>query len=120
MDELIFVYGTLKRGGENHYLLEGSRFAGEASINGWEMRDLGDYPAITKSDGGNVHGEMYIVSDETFLRISILEGYPSLFQRMVVKTNVGWSAWVYYMEKTKGPIIESGRWNGRKTEHRGN
>jgi len=114
MDKLVFVYGTLMTGHSNHHLLEGSRFAGETSIKGWEMRDVGFYPAITKSEGGHVHGEMYIVSDEVFADLDRLEGYPGHYNKTVTKTELGWDVWVYYYKKSTLPVIESGRWTGRR------
>ncbi len=111
MDELMFVYGTLKKGYGNHFIMDGAKYLSEAYIVGWEMRDLGGFPAITKSDGGKVHGEMYIVSPQVLKRADKLEGYPSLFNREKVKSDKGFDAWVYYMEhETKSTVIESGRW----------
>lgn len=110
MDELMFVYGTLKKGYGNHFIMDGAKYLSEAYIVGWEMRDLGGFPAITKSDGGKVHGEMYIVSPQVLKeRISLRDTHPYLIEK--VKSDKGFDAWVYYMEhETKSTVIESGRW----------
>ena len=41
----IFVYGTLKRGGRNHFLLENAKFAGTGAVRG-RLQDLGYFPAL--------------------------------------------------------------------------
>lgn len=111
MDKLLFVYGTLKSGFSNHAVLGDSRYAGEASIKNFEMRDLGAFPGITEMEGGIIHGELYIVSEKVMIDVDQLEGYPNLFNRKEIKTDKGFDAWVYYLDKEcRNTVIESGRW----------
>jgi gamma-glutamylcyclotransferase (GGCT)/AIG2-like uncharacterized protein YtfP len=47
----LFVYGTLKRGGSRHSLLEGCPFLGHALARGFALYDLGAYPGIVPEMG---------------------------------------------------------------------
>jgi len=50
---LLFVYGTLKRGGENHEWLAGQRFITAARTKPlYRMFDLGGYPGLVRSAAG--------------------------------------------------------------------
>ncbi len=42
--ELVFVYGSLKRGQRNHHLIATARFEGEAQAPGLVLHDLGPFP----------------------------------------------------------------------------
>lgn len=86
----VFVYGSLKRGGTNHDLLEGAAFLGEAEVEGLEMHATGrGFPACVPGDGV-VEGEVYRVDDETLLEVDRLEGVPDLYRRRRVE-----GMWVY-------------------------
>lgn len=113
----VFVYGTLKRGGGNHRLLEasGARFLGNHQIAG-TMHDYGAFPAVTLDGSGTVHGEVYEVSTVTLERLDRLEGTPSFYQRARVSMSTGMDAWVYVMDAARLATkmrIASGRWEKR-------
>lgn len=85
----VFVYGTLKRGFDNHRILEKSKFISKA-------KTLHPYPMICKypsfpylidaeGDGFCVEGEVYEVAEQTMLRLDELEGYPEHYTRREIK-----------------------------------
>lgn len=78
----VFVYGTLKRGGSNHYLLASARFVGEATTYGdyYSMYD-GGFPCVLKDGISHVKGEVFLCDDETVARLDRLEGVPHHFMR---------------------------------------
>lgn len=85
----IFVYGTLKMGGHNHQILNGSRFIGDGkTIENWAM--IGDsmpFPYLLeedKKDGTHIVGEIYAVNKACLNRLDVLEGYPSHYKRKFV------------------------------------
>lgn len=83
---LVFVYGTLMRGGRLHGVLTESRYCGNARLRGYTMFDLGWFPGIVRSGGhGEVHGEVYEVDDDTLANLDRIEGTPHLYQRKAVK-----------------------------------
>lgn len=115
----IFVYGTLRKGGSNHRLLEKSKFVGvHITQNEYTMVDFGPFPALLEEGVTPITGEVYEIDNPTALAIDRLEGYPHLYQRKVIDTEYG-KALVYYIEDiseySRGralPIIESGVWEG--------
>jgi gamma-glutamylcyclotransferase (GGCT)/AIG2-like uncharacterized protein YtfP len=59
---LLFVYGSLKRGGLHHAELEGAPFVGEAqTAPGYALTELGDYLALVRETAGQtqVRGELF-------------------------------------------------------------
>ncbi|OZM57382.1 hypothetical protein CIB95_07935 [Lottiidibacillus patelloidae] len=72
----VFVYGTLKNGERNHYLLEGATCL---EVNCWtngRLFDTGNgYPCICIDGMRKVYGELYKVTKEQLKQLDILEGY---------------------------------------------
>jgi gamma-glutamylaminecyclotransferase len=76
-ETLLFVYGTLKRGGANHHFLDGQRFVGEArTAPGFRLYDLGGYPGLVArpDDHDGVVGEIWSVDPAALVRLDALEG----------------------------------------------
>jgi gamma-glutamylaminecyclotransferase len=76
-EKLIFVYGTLKRGGSNHRFLAKQTFVGEATtIPGFTLFELAGYPGlVAKPDArGGVVGEVWSVDRAALARLDALEG----------------------------------------------
>lgn len=106
--ESVFVYGTLKRGRSNHYIIAQDASAkclfDDAFISG-EMYDMGRYPAVVLSNKNLVFGELWYVDHATLLRMDKLEGHPNYYRRMLVpilgaeRNPAGYVAWVYTMRK---------------------
>jgi gamma-glutamylcyclotransferase (GGCT)/AIG2-like uncharacterized protein YtfP len=119
----VFVYGTLKSGFGNHYLLEGSTFKGPASVSG--RLYVNGLPYF-KRGCGIVKGELYLVDDLTLRRLDILEGYreqnpeTSFYNRVRVEWQYGHlpdddtgggEAWAY---EYNGPVDEKHYiWHGK-------
>jgi gamma-glutamylaminecyclotransferase len=102
-DNLVAVYGTLKKGNSNYYAhLTDSKFVGKG-----ETKDK--YPLIIKGlpyliedigVGHNVDVDIFKVTDSTLARLDALEGHPHWYQRKLVpiKTAKGneLMCWVYF------------------------
>ncbi|MBZ5564518.1 MAG: gamma-glutamylcyclotransferase [Acidobacteriia bacterium] len=109
---LLFVYGTLRRGGSRHRILKalGARFVGRGSVGG-ELFDLGEYPGArpTSSPRARVFGELYeLRNPQRALKVlDRIEGYrpddpaASLFRRDIatVRPEGGAEvdAWLYWL-----------------------
>ena len=76
----VFVYGTLMEGESNHRFLENSTCLGKATVEGYDMYDVGWYPAIVPGDSLIV-GELYSVPLEDIASIDMLEGEGSLYAK---------------------------------------
>jgi gamma-glutamylaminecyclotransferase len=85
---LIFVYGTLKRGFNNHHHLSGQVFLGEAqTARGFRLFNLGDYPGMVPdaSDWRGVTGEVWSVDPACLARLDKLEGVSEgLYRREMI------------------------------------
>jgi gamma-glutamylcyclotransferase (GGCT)/AIG2-like uncharacterized protein YtfP len=74
---LIFVYGTLKRGGSNHRYLENQTFVGDACTGpGYRLYALDGFPGMVahNEDREGVRGEVWSVDSGCLERLDELEG----------------------------------------------
>jgi gamma-glutamylcyclotransferase (GGCT)/AIG2-like uncharacterized protein YtfP len=101
----IFVYGTLKRGLSNAAQLDGAVFERTAiTTDGYALHMVSGYPAMSRSETGVVHGELYTVSEEHLRRLDEFEGVPEWYQREVTELGDGTSVESYVVkpEKVRG------------------
>ncbi|MFS0864400.1 gamma-glutamylcyclotransferase [Fredinandcohnia sp. 179-A 10B2 NHS] len=118
----VFVYGTLRKGEKNHYLLKESVCL---SDNCWVFGELHDtgygYPVLKPSTISKVIGEVYEVNDEILQRLDVLEGYTegsqsNLYERIcqvVYQDGPFTEAFVYVTGshlQERNHKIESGDW----------
>jgi gamma-glutamylcyclotransferase (GGCT)/AIG2-like uncharacterized protein YtfP len=112
--ELVFVYGTLKRGHGNHHWLLDAPFLGEAVLPDVVLHDLGPFPMAVPGEGV-VRGEVYRVDAAGLARLDRLEGYPRLYDRRPLPLADGRQAWVYlgrpHQVRHVSPIAD-GCWRG--------
>jgi gamma-glutamylaminecyclotransferase len=117
-EHFLFVYGTLRKGYGNSYLLANSELIGAAkTTNKYQMLIEGSIPFV-RFDVHNVEitGEVYKVSNETLEEIDILEGHPTWYIRKTVPIVLLDScreieAWLYFndtVDETKLKEIETG------------
>jgi gamma-glutamylcyclotransferase (GGCT)/AIG2-like uncharacterized protein YtfP len=82
----VFVYGTLKKGYSNHYLLGNSKLLGKAAtLSKWTMigKDM-PFPYLLEKNwdkGAHVKGELYEVDATTLAKLDKLEGVPTHYKR---------------------------------------
>jgi gamma-glutamylaminecyclotransferase len=85
---LVFVYGTLKRGGENHGYLAGQTFLGNARTRpGFRLYHLKGYPGLVRdpADQQGVAGEVWGVTGKALATLDVFEGVPEgLYQRVPI------------------------------------
>lgn len=120
---LVFVYGSLLHGMQNHRLLKtiAAEFYGETSLPAqYHMLDAakGSWPGIIKGGNTEIEGELYYVDDAGLARLDILEDTPNLFTRSRVRTQSGDLAWVYTLNRQHArgcPVVESGSWRSYRT-----
>lgn len=71
---LVFVYGTLRRGGSNHFRLAGAEFVTAGTIAG-RMYRIDWYPGIVLDAAGDeIQGEVYAVDPELLAALDVFEG----------------------------------------------
>jgi gamma-glutamylaminecyclotransferase len=77
MSTLLFVYGTLKRGGTNHHYMAGQKFVGAArTAPGFRLYELIGHPGMIAldSDRDGVTGEVWSVDDAGLKILDEFEG----------------------------------------------
>jgi len=118
----VFVYGTLKSGYRNHYLLE-AYDAVKVSTKEivYSLRDLGAYPAVFLNGKHCIKGELFTdVSDATMRNIDQLEGYPIFYNKKWIELSNGEFAWMYYLpddsEYQHCEKMVDGEWLENKSE----
>lgn len=80
----IFVYGTLKRGRGNDYLLHGQEFLGEfLTKKQYDLFETG-IPGLVEGEY-QVKGEVWSVDKNTLMALDSLEGHPDWYTREEVE-----------------------------------
>ena len=79
VQRLLFTYGTLMHGRDNHGYMKNSRYIGDAVIRDFGIYELGWYPGIVHESGKTVRGELYCVPPEDFEDIRQLEDDGALY-----------------------------------------
>lgn len=122
----VFVYGTLRKGFGNHYLLKEAEFVGFAKTKEKYTMYERVIPFVSKDrKTSQIVGEVYLVDDNTLSRLDHLEGHPYWYYREMIDIilyrgqydsvpkntyNHGeeLKAWIYFNDIEKGRIIISG------------
>jgi len=118
---LVAVYGSLRRGQSNHYLLEAATYVGTyRTLPRYEMWDLGAFPALVTRlrDGCSAVVEVYRVTDATLAALDRLESngrfYGRKQVRLVADAGPGVTAWLYVLlgvdHYRPRAIVASGDW----------
>jgi gamma-glutamylaminecyclotransferase len=114
---IVFVYGSLLRGEDNHAVLEGARFLGEAwTAPRYALIDLGQYPGLVAEGGAAVRGELYELEEEAVGTLDDFEGHPHDYMRCAIELSDGGFAHAYLTppERAAGrPRVASGSWRDR-------
>ena len=105
----VFVYGTLRRGGKNHALLQNARFLGMAKTKEQYALYRHDFLYLYKHERiSQIIGELYEVNAATLAALDELEGHPDEYKREVIQviTEDGTErdAWIYFYPHKIGKL----------------
>ena len=94
----VFVYGTLRKGGSNHFRMDGAEFVGLGSVMGaiYLIDSNPDlvFPALKLEADSRVVGEFYHVSEAQLVELDAFEGIsehyeePYEYRRMMVSVEL--------------------------------
>ena len=99
----IFVYGTLKSGGDIRGL---DKYGDHSSIVGkakttypdYEMISLGAFPGVLTGGTYHIDGEVWEVSKALADEVDDIEGYPNFYNKINVDTTQG-KAEMYFLDR---------------------
>lgn len=101
--EKIFVYGTLRKGGTAHHLMNGCKLLEEkTTIAGFKLYDAVEYPfAVHTADPEDVvTGDMFAIKEDLFLSLDAYEGEE--YQREILP---GFDFYIYILTNNKTPLL---------------
>ncbi|MCL2893922.1 gamma-glutamylcyclotransferase family protein [Brenneria tiliae] len=112
----IIVYGSLRRKQGNSHWMTNAQWLGDCRLDGFELYDLGLYPAVV-SGNGEIYCEVYRISSSILAELDALKRDGHEYQRELIATPLG-NAWIYlYKHSVAGlPRIASGDWLKRDEE----
>ncbi len=94
--ELLFIYGSLKKGFDNHHLLSKhtKRLGKAITVGKFGMFEdsFGNYPYLIPVPKMRVHGELYLIERKELLeKLDLFEGAPEYYERkkILVKSHRG-------------------------------
>lgn len=115
----VFVYGSLKKNGWNHSLLEQSNFLGKAYIRGYSLYHVASYPGMIKSENRleQVYGELYEIDEPTLKRLDSLESEGYLYKRELVSVrcnheNIDAYTYIYLLDTWNTTKVKGNDWKG--------
>ncbi len=114
--QFVFVYGTLRRGGSDHFRTAGAEFVSSGTICG-RMYQIDWYPGLVLDPKGDeIRGEVYSVGSELLSALDAFEGlsvgktegseYRRVQTTVMKQDSQTLSAWVW---EWCGPLDESQR-----------
>ncbi|BEV17103.1 gamma-glutamylcyclotransferase [Herbaspirillum sp. DW155] len=86
----VFVYGSLKRGQSNAFMMEGARFVAPArSVRCWRLVALPHYPALVREEGPcRITGEVWEVPAPMMAVLDRFEEVPALYTRHEIEVEL--------------------------------
>ena len=116
----IIAYGTLMTGERNHRYCRNAVSIQPCTIKG-TIYDTGwQFPAFRPEGDTTVHAELIEIPITDWSAMDRLEGYPRLYDRMLVPATLAdgstVEAWVYVMNTipAQARVIPSGDWKNRE------
>lgn len=114
---LLFVYGTLRKGGHNHWRMESSKFVGTTkTVESMYMvaQASRSWPYVSwqqilpDTSPTQITGELYEVTEQTLADLDLLE---FRYERTLIKITQGVEAYMYLLVDTERirEVAESGR-----------
>jgi gamma-glutamylcyclotransferase (GGCT)/AIG2-like uncharacterized protein YtfP len=118
-EQLVAVYGSLRKSLHNHSLLAGSEYIGEYITEPiYDMYSVsGSYPGLVQHGSTSIHMEVYSVTDVVATNLDRLEGYKvgqedsNHYNKVTVNTPFGKASLYIYNHSVKSMVkVESGNW----------
>ncbi|MCX8028743.1 MAG: gamma-glutamylcyclotransferase [Brevinematales bacterium] len=123
MEDMVFVFGTIRKGQPRHYLVKDAIFVDYATLEGFRLYYINNmFPGIVEGEG-RVYGEVYKVNIDTLNKLDEAEDVVKVKNldiglskrvKVKVKTSSGDEAlvWCYVFNQDieNSTFIPSGDW----------
>ncbi|MFP4093108.1 MAG: gamma-glutamylcyclotransferase [Cyclobacteriaceae bacterium] len=110
----LFVYGTLRKGGSNHYYMAESRLLRQAyCLRGYVLLNYHDmYPFMIKASAKEeVTGDVYQVDEATLAELNLLEDVENKLYKLAWLPDEGFYTYLKYEQDPEGmPRVAGGDW----------
>lgn len=112
----IIVYGSLRRNQGNSHWMTNGQWLGDHVISGFELYDLGHYPAVIPGVG-TVYCEVYRIDSSTLAELDALRTKSGEYKRALIATPYG-GAWMYVYQRPVEGLrqLKGGDWIKRAEE----
>ncbi|QDX29075.1 gamma-glutamylcyclotransferase family protein [Dickeya poaceiphila] len=112
----IIVYGSLRRKQGNSHWMTNAQWLGDHRLDGYQLYDLGHYPAAVAGEG-DIYCEVYRISSSILTELDELKLRGGAYSRELIATPYG-SAWIYLYQRPVAGLhrIVSGDWVQRQEE----
>ncbi len=105
--EFVFVYGTLRSGGSNHFRMDGAEFVSKGTVRG-RMYRIEWYPGLVLDEAGDVlTGEVHAVNAAQLAALDRFEGVA--YRRVKAVVDCGGNPLDAWLWEWLGPLDESMR-----------
>jgi gamma-glutamylaminecyclotransferase len=111
VEELLFVYGTLKRGGRNQARLAGQQFVCPArTVPRFRLNLTETHPCLVRAerDGRAVWGEVWQVDAATLRALDEFEEVPDPFNRETIELDNGMKVQAYLYQRDVSSLPDGG------------
>jgi len=117
---VVFVYGTLRSGFNNHFIMKPTVKIGIGETkNKYALYSSGIPFLVEDEQVSKVKGEVYFIDQTTFEILDSLEGHPSWYERKLIPVMVGGKEYIAstYFNKPNGILIKSGDYAERENSN---
>lgn len=98
-NNLIFIYGSLRKGCYNNRMIDTQEFVCRATIKGYKMfkHIMLPYPKVIKTDSSAdmIQGEVWKVTDSVFEKIDMMEKGAGFYRDTVIFDYMECSIWLF-------------------------
>ncbi len=117
-EQLLFIYGTLRRGGSAHYMMADAKYVSAGTIKG-RLVHVNQYPGLIRDSESIVKGELYLVSADLVVNLDQYEGcneFPPLYISKKIEVlldsgeKLSAATYVFQQLKKHHEEIECGDW----------
>ena len=112
----VFVYGSLKKGFKNHFLLSDSEYIGSGhTVEKYALYIDKISFVYKKKPVSVIYGEIYLVDANTLANLDRLQYQPTWYYRELVEIMIDGLdsieiCWIYFFSNQQGSLVESGKY----------